>query len=279
MSHVEKRVQFLWVMLKKGFNSVSCIRKRGSILWMKLKKSILGVILKKRLGSLSHISKRRFNSLSRITERFNSLSHLKKKPFFKNILWVLFFCKRFNSASHIFWTRPDDRMIIPDKFQTHRINDLIHQDQTEKAKHWKRSNNSRKPHSGPRWDSMRNNGWPKHDAEDRSELHTLQSRAKCVRSRDLRRCRLSQFSCACLNPCLGLVQGRLPKCISSHCPMAPDNKPHKKVPTRILRQKGWGSPRLLVPTFRSRRLCRQIALLNTVYVNQQSRRSNKRQHH
>ena len=79
--------------------------------------------------------------------------------------------------------------------------------------------------NGPRWDSMRNNGWPEHDAEDRSELHTLQSRAKCVRSRDLRRCRLSQFSCACLNPCLGLVQGRLPKCISSHCPMAPDNKP------------------------------------------------------
>ena len=58
----------------------------------------------------------------------------------------------FNSVSRIFWTRPDDRMIIPVKFQTHRINDLIHQDQTEKAKHWKKTNNSRKPHS--KWTSL-----------------------------------------------------------------------------------------------------------------------------
>ena len=83
--------------------------------------------------------------------------------------------------------------------------------------------------------------WPTQtQAEDCSELHTEQSRSRSVLSRDLRRCRLSLFSCACLNPWRGLVQGRLPKCISSHCPMhhqcsrmatwtldtrAPDNKP------------------------------------------------------
>ena len=76
------------------------------------------------------------------------------KPFFfqKHSLSLFFLQKMFNSVSHIFWTRPDDRMIIPVKFQTHRINDLIHQDQTEKAKHWKKTNNSRKPHS--KWTSL-----------------------------------------------------------------------------------------------------------------------------
>ena len=94
--------------------------------------------------------------------------------------------------------------------------------------------------------------WPTQtQAEDRSEPHTTQCRSRSVLSRDLRRCRLSQFSCARLNPWRCLVEGRLPICISSHCPMhhqcsrmaswtldtrAPDNKPVPvNFPTKILR--------------------------------------------
>ena len=81
MSHVEKRVQFLWVMLNKAFNSVSCVRKRGSILWMKFRKNQF-------LESFFFwkIFFKRFKSVSLEScykEGFNSSSHIEKN------LWVI----------------------------------------------------------------------------------------------------------------------------------------------------------------------------------------------
>ena len=69
-NHCEKRVQFLWVMLKKGFNFYeSCWKK--SVQFCEL------------------YSKKRFNSVNEIQKKFNSLSHF----FWKNLI-------RFKSVSH-----------------------------------------------------------------------------------------------------------------------------------------------------------------------------------
>ena len=250
MSHVEKRVQFLWVMLKKGSISMSHVEKRVQFLWVMLKKgfnfyescwkkgSILWVVLLK--GSI----------------RWDMFF----KPFFqKHSLSLFFLQKMFNSVSRIFWTRPDDRMIIPVKFQTHRINDLIHQDQTEKAKHWKKTNNSRKPHS--KWTSL---GF---DAQQ------WLTQTRCWRSQWASYFTKQGQMCPfwgsptvspvtvflCVSEPLSWSGSRSPAEMYffalSHG--ARQQSPHNQLPTRILRQKGWGSPRLLVPTFRARRLCGQ----------------------
>ena len=193
----------------------------------------------------------------------------------QSFLWVKIFVKKKTFG------RPDDRMIIPDKFQTHRINDLIHQDQTEKAKHWKKTNNSRKPHS--KWTSL---GFDAQQWLTQTRCWRSQWTSYYTKQDQLcpfKGCStgvachsflvrvwalvLLWFKVACRNVFLRIV------------PWRQTTSPHNQLPTTILRLKVWGSPRLLVPTFRSRRLCRQIELLNTVYVNQQSRRSNKRKHH
>ena len=86
---LKRRVQFLWVMWRERFNSVSHVEKKGSIpwviflcfekMWITFKKgSIIWLIFQK---------------------KFNSLSQIKKI-----ILWVIlkrFYWKMFNSSSHI----------------------------------------------------------------------------------------------------------------------------------------------------------------------------------
>ena len=228
-----------WSHLKKSWVLWVIFLKEGSILWVVLlKSSILWVVWLK----------------------FNSLSHF-LKPFFSKTFFEFFFCKKkLNSVSHIFWTRPDDRMIIPVKFQIHRINDLIHQDQTEKAKHWKKTNNSRKKRFkmdlvGIRCATMADpNTMLKiavnfilYTAGPNVSVQGISDGVAChsflVRVWTLV---LVWFKVACRNVFLRIF------------PWRQTTSPHNQLPTRILRQKGWGSPRLLVPTFRSRRLCRQI---------------------
>ena len=107
MSHVEKRVQFLWVMMKKAFNSVSCIRKKEvQFCEFNFKKfNSLSHFFRKKKGSVLLVTLKKFNSLSCIQRRFNSLSHF----FWKRVQFFDFFFleKRvtlkngFDSLSHI----------------------------------------------------------------------------------------------------------------------------------------------------------------------------------
>ena len=85
-----KKKKSLWVMLKKGFNSLSHIEKN---LWVILKKSSVLCVFWKNF--LSHIlwvvflkkkkKTQKFNSLSDTQKRINSLSHTQEI----SILWVI----------------------------------------------------------------------------------------------------------------------------------------------------------------------------------------------
>ena len=104
MSHVEKRVQFLWVMLNKAFNSVSCVRKRGSILWMKFRKNqfLESFFFEKyflkgsSLWVLNHVIKK--GSILRVILKKIFESYWKEVQFFVSYFW-----EKLNSLSRFFF--------------------------------------------------------------------------------------------------------------------------------------------------------------------------------
>ena len=99
-----------------------------------------------------------------------------------------------------------------------------------------RTNNSHKPHS--KWTSLGIRCTTKADPntmqKDRSVLHTVQSRAKCVRSRDFRRYRLSHF--LCMSEPLSWSGSRSPaeKKYFFALSMTPDNEPAQSISDQIL---------------------------------------------
>ena len=103
--------QYLWVLLKKGFNSESLITRKTS--------SILRVIVRKGWNSSSNVQKKRFIFLSHIWKKKTVLSVIfwkifesypKKDQFLEScskkkkgwILWVMFFWKKKHALSRIF---------------------------------------------------------------------------------------------------------------------------------------------------------------------------------
>ena len=142
------------------------------------------------------------------------------------------------------------------KFKVRARFDLI-QPRSNRGDHSLRTNNSHKPHS--KWTSLGIRCTTKADPntmqKDRSELHTVQSRAKCVRSMDFRRYRLSHF--LCMSEPLSWSGSRSPA--EKHffaLSMTPDDEPAQSISDQIL------LPRLRITNvpradILSRRLCKK----------------------